>query len=66
MNAKHFTRQRLLTFARVLVLILRGHKLALQNALNKLFAALGQVEQVPGASAYVKRVARCSRRCSPI
>lgn len=48
---KHFSRTRTLTFARVAVLILRGHKLALQNALNKVFHSLGQLFQVPTASA---------------
>jgi hypothetical protein len=47
-----FSRQRLLTLARLTVLILRGHKLALQNALNKVFSALAQVFRVPSASAY--------------
>jgi hypothetical protein len=47
-----FSRQRLLTFARLTVLILRGHKLALQNALNKAFAALADLFRVPTASAY--------------
>jgi Transposase DDE domain len=47
-----FSRQRLLTFARLTVLILRGYKLALQNALNKLFSALADLFRVPTASAY--------------
>lgn len=47
-----FTRTRKLTFACVVLIILRGHKLALQNALNKVFTALGAVFQVPTASAY--------------
>ncbi len=34
------------------MLILRGHKLSLQNALNKCFTALGEVFGVPSASAY--------------
>jgi len=34
------------------LLILRGHKLSLQNALNKCFTALGEVFGVPSASAY--------------
>jgi hypothetical protein len=33
-------------------MILRGHKLSLQNALNKVFKALDQVFSVPQASAY--------------
>jgi hypothetical protein len=51
-NAKQFTRERVLSFAIVVVLVLRGHKVALQNAVNKLLTALGQVGQVPTASAY--------------
>lgn len=50
--AQAFTRQRVLTFPRVLLLLLRGHKLALQNALNKVFTALGEAAHVPTASAY--------------
>lgn len=46
------TRQRVLTFVRVANLILRGHKLSLQTALNKFFGALGMVFEVPTASAY--------------
>lgn len=48
---KDFSRTRKLSFARVAVLILRGHKLALQNALNKVFHTLGDLFQVPTASA---------------
>lgn len=47
-----FTRQRKLNFVLVAVLILRGHKHSLQNALNKCFGALGKVFAVPTASAY--------------
>jgi hypothetical protein len=49
---KDFTRERVLTFSRVVVLILSGHKLSLQNGLNKVFKALGKVFEVPTASAY--------------
>jgi len=48
---KDFSRTRTLTFARVAVVILRGHKLALQNALNKVFQTLGELFQVPTSSA---------------
>jgi Transposase DDE domain len=41
-----------LPFATVVLLILRGHKLSLQNALNKVFQALDRVFSVPKASAY--------------
>lgn len=51
-RSNDFTRQRLLPFAHVVLLILRGHKLSLQNALNKVFQALDQVFSVPKASAY--------------
>lgn len=47
-----FTRERVLTFSRVVMLILRGHKLGMQNALNKVFTELGSVFEVPTASAY--------------
>lgn len=47
-----FTRRRLLPFAHVALLVLRGHKMSLQNALNKVFKALGKVLSVPQASAY--------------
>jgi hypothetical protein len=47
-----FTRERVLTFVRVAILILRGHKVSLQNALNKFFGAVGAVFGVPTASAY--------------
>jgi hypothetical protein len=47
-----FTRVRLLPFARVVLLILRGHKLSLQNALNKVFKTLDRLFSVPKASAY--------------
>jgi hypothetical protein len=36
----------------VAILILRGHKFSLQNALNKVFGALGKLRLVPTASAY--------------
>jgi hypothetical protein len=41
-----------LSFACVALLILRGHKLSLQNALNKLFSAICRVFGVPSASAF--------------
>lgn len=49
---KDFTQNRVLTFPLVAVSILRGHKLSLQNALNKVFTALGKVFAVPSNSAY--------------
>ncbi len=47
-----FTRQRVFSFAMLAVLIVRGHKLSMQNALNKFFRSVGQVWQVPTSSAY--------------
>ena len=51
-RTEDFTRTRVVTFVRVVILILRGHKVSLQNALNKFFTELGAVFQVPTASAY--------------
>lgn len=39
-------------FSYLVVLILSGHKLSLQNALNKFFRVLGKVFKVPTGSAY--------------
>ena len=47
-----FTRTRVLTLPNVAVLILRGHKVSQQNALNKVFRELDQLENLPTASAY--------------
>jgi hypothetical protein len=47
-----FTRHRVFSFAMLAVLIVRGHKLSMQNALNKFFSSLGQVWHVPSSSAY--------------
>jgi hypothetical protein len=52
MNPTDFTRVRQLPLSRVAVLILRGHKVSQQNALNKVFDALDAVTQVPSGSAY--------------
>jgi hypothetical protein len=41
-----------LNFAKVVVLMLSGHKFSLQNALNKFFSRLGVVFSTPTASAY--------------
>lgn len=48
---KDFTRNRVLTFTIVAMSILRGHKFSLQNALNKVFAALGKLRLTPTNSA---------------
>jgi hypothetical protein len=47
-----WTRERKLTFSKVAVLLLSGHKLPMQNNLNKIAKALGDVADVPTASAY--------------
>jgi len=49
---KDFTRERVLTFSITAVSILRGHKFSLQNALNKVFAALGKLRLTPTNSAF--------------
>lgn len=51
-SAKDFTRRRKLPFERVAALILRGHKLSGQTALNKVFRSLDEVSIVPTPSAY--------------
>jgi len=47
-----FTRQRQLPFAYIAVLLLRGHKVSQQNALNKVFRELDLLAALPTASAY--------------
>jgi hypothetical protein len=47
-----FSRQPILTLPRVATLVLRGHKLSQQNALNKFFRELNQPEIVLTGSAY--------------
>jgi Transposase DDE domain len=47
-----FSRERVLTLPRVATLILRGHKVSQQNALNKFLRELDQLAQVPTSSAY--------------
>lgn len=47
-----FTRTRQLPFAHVAVLLLRGHKVSQQNALNKVFRELDALGDLPTASAY--------------
>ena len=47
-----FSRQPILTFPRVATLILRGHKVSQQNALNKFFRELNQPEVIMTGSAY--------------
>jgi DDE family transposase len=51
-KATDFTRVRVLTWPVVRVLMLRGHKVSLQTAVNKFFSAVGRVWDVVTASAY--------------
>ena len=51
-KATDFTRQRVLSWPVVVVLILSGHKVSRQNALNKFFRVLGRLADVVTASAY--------------
>jgi len=51
-SEQDFTRKRVLGFARVIVMILSGKKLSLQNSLNKFFSVIGEVFKVPTDSAY--------------
>jgi hypothetical protein len=51
-RAQDWSRQRTLTFTRVVTVILTGHKHALQNALNRFFRAVGLLPEVPTARAY--------------
>lgn len=52
MKVTDFTRRRALTFSTVVILILSGHKVSMQTALNKFFRALGELFRVVTASAY--------------
>ena len=52
MNPTDFTRTRRLPLPRVATLILRGHKVSPQNALNKVFRELDVLADVPTGSAY--------------
>lgn len=51
-QATDFTRERVLTWPVVLLLMLRGQKVSLQTAVNKFFSAVGEVWRVVTASAY--------------
>lgn len=51
-NPADFSRNRVLTLPVVALSILRGHKVSQQNALNKVFRELDQLEATPTASAY--------------
>jgi len=51
-KAQDFTRRCGLTFERVGMMVLRGHKISIQNGLNKMFSGLGMVQAVVSAGAY--------------
>ena len=51
-SPKDFTRSRHLTLPILALTILRGHKVSQQNALNKVFRELDELEAVPTGSAY--------------
>lgn len=51
-QATDFTRERVLTWPVVIMVMLRGQKVSLQTAVNKFFSALGAVWRVVTASAY--------------
>jgi len=51
-QATDFTRERVLTWPVVILLMLRGQKVSLQTAVNKFFSAVGEVWRVVTASAY--------------
>ena len=57
-RAQDWTRQRKLSFVMVAVVILRGHKLSIPNAINKLFSALGLTDQIATPGAYRKARAK--------
>jgi hypothetical protein len=42
-QATDFTRERVLTWPVVIMIMLRGQKVSLQTAVNKFFSALGEV-----------------------
>lgn len=52
MHRQDFTRKRVLSLLRVVVLIVRGHSLSMQNVVNTLFYQLQQTHIVVTASAY--------------
>ena len=51
-QATDFTRQRVLSWQVVIVMMLRGHKVSLQTAVTKFFSAVGELWRVVTASAY--------------
>jgi hypothetical protein len=51
-NEKQWTRQRELSFEKVAVLILQGHRCCLQTNLNRFYQAMGELPDMPSSSAY--------------
>jgi hypothetical protein len=51
-QATDFTRERVLTWPVVIMVMVRGQKVSLQNAVNKFFSAMGEVWRVVTAGAY--------------
>jgi Transposase DDE domain len=51
-KAGHFSRRPILTLQLVVILILRGHQMSQQNALNKVFRELELLDQLPTGAAY--------------
>jgi hypothetical protein len=51
-QATDFTRERVLTWPVVIMVMLRGQKVSLQSAVNKFFTAIGEVWRVVTAGAY--------------
>jgi hypothetical protein len=51
-NERQWTRRRELTFDKVAVLILQGHRCSLQTNLNRFYQAMGELPDLPSPSAY--------------
>jgi hypothetical protein len=51
-KATDFTRVRVLTWPTVVIVMLRGQKISVQNAVNKFLSAVGEVWRVVTARAY--------------
>lgn len=47
-----FTRKRAITFSLLIVMIIRGHKLSIQNTINKVFASKEKILKIVSSSAY--------------
>src|SRR3954447_10035905 len=51
-KAGHFSRRPILTLQLVVILILRGHQMSQQNALNRVFRQLDLLDELPTGAAY--------------